>query len=259
MNTKDLLFSFGFALLAIAITSTMDANGLSMYSALPLLPLFGLFWFLRRLRRREVGLTRGRGRDYALAIAYPVIVIGIATIISFAAGATNAAGTNWEKAALNFGLLTVSTIVVAIVTEEGFFRGALWASMKRAGMSDTLVIICTSLAFGLWHISFVTLAKGSVLPPAEAALFVTNAVVIGIVWGVIRAISGSIIVSSVSHGVWNGAAYVLFGVGSAVRHPALGVTATAIFGVEVGVVGLILNVLFAAALWWLWRTRPALI
>jgi len=40
-----------------------------------------------------------------------------------------------------------------------------------------------------------------------------NATLIGLSWGLMRLISGSIIVTSVSHGVWNGMAYVLFGFG----------------------------------------------
>ncbi len=249
-----------FASLAIAITAEMDSLGLSTYSALPLFPLFGLFWILAKFSPAEIGFSWARGRDYALAVLYPVVVITVAAVISVAAGAANMSGTNWQKAGLNFGILTISTVLVAIVTEEGFFRGSLWGVLRRAGLSETSVLIWSSLAFAAWHISFVTLAKDGALPPLQATVFIVNAAVIGLVWGLIRSISGSVIVSSVSHGVWNGAAYVLFGVGSVVRHGALGVTATAIFGVEVGAVGLVLNVLFAAWLWWRWlaiKTRTA--
>jgi hypothetical protein len=45
--------------IAIAITTTMDATGLTMFSSLPLLPLAGLFWYLGRYPRREVGVTTG--------------------------------------------------------------------------------------------------------------------------------------------------------------------------------------------------------
>jgi len=36
----------------------------------------------------------------------------------------------------------------------------------------------------------------------------------GAAWGLIRWISGSVIVASVSHGVWNGFTYALFGFGT---------------------------------------------
>ena len=48
-------------LVAIAVTTTMDATGLTMFSALPLCPLFFLFWRRDKLSRTEVGYTWGRG------------------------------------------------------------------------------------------------------------------------------------------------------------------------------------------------------
>lgn len=55
-------------LAAIAITTAMDAGGLSVFSALQLFPLMGLFWYLERLPRQSVGMAWGRGRDYGLAV-----------------------------------------------------------------------------------------------------------------------------------------------------------------------------------------------
>lgn len=59
--------------------------------------------------------------------------------------------------------------------------------------------------------------------------------------------SGSLIVASLGHGLWNGATYALFGFGTKIG--ALGIRNTAFFGAESGVLGLLLNVVFAAALW----------
>lgn len=64
------------------------------------------------------------------------------------------------------------------------------------------------------------------------------------IWGLLRLISGSVLVASVSHGVWNGLDYPLFGFGTKVG--ALGITETAIYGPEVGILGLIVNVVFAS-------------
>jgi hypothetical protein len=63
-----------------------------------------------------------------------------------------------------------------------------------------------------------------------------NAAVMGAIWGMLRWISGSVIVASVSHGLWNGGAYVLFGFGTKVG--ALGVENTAVFGPEATALGL---------------------
>ena len=47
--------------------------------------------------------------------------------------------------------------------------------------------------------------------------------------------------------MWNGFAYVFFGFGTKVG--ALGIENTTLYGPEIGWAGLVLNVLFAAALW----------
>jgi hypothetical protein len=198
-------------LAAIAITTAMDATGLTLFSALPLLPLLALFWFLQRLPRRSVGMVWGRRRDYGLALLYPLAVIGVVALIATAAGAVDLSRTNWQKAAINFALMATSTALVVIVTEEGFFRGWLWASLERAGKRPAAILIWTSIAFSLWHLSAVSLKTGFDLPAAQIPVFMVNAAVMGAGWGLLRLISGSVIVSSVSHGLWNGLAYVLFG------------------------------------------------
>ena len=73
-----------------------------------------------------------------------------------------------------------------------------------------------------------------------------------------RSISRSILVSSVSHGVWNALAYVLFGFGTKVG--ALGVEQTALYGPEVGALGLAMNVILVAAAcrWWRSGSSPIL-
>ena len=159
-------------LAAIAVTTAMDAAGLSNFSALPLFPLMGLFWYLERLSRR--------------------------------------------------------------------------ASLERAGESPRRVLVWSSLAFSLWHLSAVTLETGFDLPPSQIPVYLINVVFIGVALGLMRWMSGSMIVTSLSHGVWNGIAYSFFGFGT--RVGALGIQNTALYGPEVGLLGLALNVLFVAAL-----------
>jgi len=42
-------------LVAIAVTTALDATGLSAFSALPLFPLMALFWYLEHLPRPSMG------------------------------------------------------------------------------------------------------------------------------------------------------------------------------------------------------------
>lgn len=243
-------------LVAIAITTAMDANGLSAFSALPLFPLMALFWYLERLSRRSMGFVLGRWRHYGMALLHPALVLGAIAIIAVLTGAVDLSHSDWRKASLNCALIGASTILVAILTEEGFFRGWLWASLERAGKSRRAVLIWTSLAFSLWHLSAVTLATGFDLPASQIPVFMVNAAVLGAAWGLARAISGSVVVASVSHGVWNGAVYSLFGFGTKVG--ALGIKDTALYGPEVGLLGLALNIAFVAILWRSWETLEKL-
>ena len=208
-------------LIAIAGTTTMDVTGLSDFSAFALLPLMLLFWYLEGLSRSEMGFKWGRPADFALALLYPLVVIGVTAIVATFAGAVDLSKTNWQKALLNLLIMTISTVLVAIITEEGFFRGWLWASLRRRRVSESHVLIYTSIAFSAWHISAVTLATDYRPAASQLPIFFTNTAVIGIVRGMLRWMSGPIIVASCSHCLWNGIAYVFFGFG--IKTGALGI------------------------------------
>jgi hypothetical protein len=55
--TKSLWLSITGVLVAIAITSALDATGYTNFSALPLFPLMLIFWFVQRNSRRQIGLA----------------------------------------------------------------------------------------------------------------------------------------------------------------------------------------------------------
>ena len=232
---------------AIAITTTMDATGYSAFSALPLFPLAGLFWFLQKFSRKEIGLVWGGLQGYWLALAYPLTVLGLIAATAFATGAVDTSNADWNKAFLNMSLMSSTGVIAVLLTEEGFFRGWLWAALKRAGQSDTQVLIWTSLAFTLWHVSAISLETGFDVPAKEIPIYLVNATLIGAVFGMLRMATGSVIVPSVCHAVWNGIDYPLFGFGEKVG--ALGVEQTHVYGPEVGMLGLVLNFIFATVLW----------
>lgn len=234
--------------IAIAITTAMDATGYALLSALPLCPLMLLFWYFQGLTRAEIGFRFGSKRDHGLALLHPLVVLGLATLVVFIAGAQNLEETNWRHFWLNLLAGGVATTLVSIVTEEGFFRGWLWASLARTGMSPGRILIWTSIAFALWHVSAITLETGFELPVQQIPIYMANVLLIGLIWGLLRQVSGSVVVAAVAHGVWNGLAYALFAFGTKVG--ALGVEATSIYGPEVGLVGVALNAAFAI---WLWR------
>jgi membrane protease YdiL (CAAX protease family) len=243
-------------LAAIAVTTAMDAAGLSAFSALALFPLLLLFAFLERFSRRDMGFTPGDGRSYLVAAAYPVAVLGALAVLAALAGAVDTSQADWGRALRNLAVVSVSTFLVAIVTEEGFFRGWLFASLDRAGAGEARILLWSSVAFSLWHVSAVLLPTDFAPAPAQVPVYLVNAAVIGVVWGLMRRASGSVLVSSLSHGLWNGGAYVLFGFGK--KAGTLGIRDTALFGPEVGVLGLALNVALAALLWRRWKSARAI-
>jgi hypothetical protein len=250
---KQLLPALAGAGAAIAITTTMDATGYSMFSALPLFPLAGLFWYLQKFSRQEVGLVWGKLYPYGLALAYPLIVLGTMGIIATMAGAVDTSDADWNKVFLNMAVASSIGPVMVMITEEGFFRGWLWAALKRSGQTDMQVLVWTSLLFTAWHISAISLDTGFDLPAREIPIFLVNATLLGAIWGMLRMISGSVVVAAVCHAVWNGIDYPLYGFGEKVG--ALGIEQTHIYGPEVGVLGIGLNLVFAAALLTLIRKK----
>ena len=254
---NSLLFAAAGVFVAIAVTTAMDATGYSVFSALPLAPLAGACWALQKFSRQEIGLVWGSPRSYAMALAYPAVVLGLTTVIAYAFGAVDSSDADWDKVFRNIAAGSSVGVIGVLITEEGFFRGWLWAALKRAGQSDVRILIWTSVSFTVWHISAVSLDTGFDLPAREIPVYLINATLIGGVFGILRMKSGSVVVPSVCHAVWNGIDYPLYGFGEKVG--AFGIEATHLYGPEVGVLGIVLNSMFAASLWFWWRSRTATI
>jgi len=240
---------------ALVITTAMDATGYSVFSALVLFPLGALLWTLQKFSKKEIGLTWGDLRSHGWAVAYPLVVLGLAAAIATILGAIDTNSTDWNKTLKNVGLMSSTGVLLVMITEEGFFRGWLWASLKRAGKSDKAVLLWTTLAFTVWHISAVTLDTGFDLPVREIPIYLINVIILGLIWGIMRMVSGSILVPAVSHAIWNGIDYPLFGFGEKVG--ALGITETHIYGPEVGFLGIALGAAFLALLWRKYATSNA--
>jgi membrane protease YdiL (CAAX protease family) len=143
----------------------MDATGASAFSSLALCPLLAIFWYLQRFSSSEIGFSWGRSRVaqcYAIAIVSPVVVMALLAGIAALTGALNSAAAPHHKTSTLMMLLIITgtTIPIALVTEEGFFRGWLWASLRRAGAAGVATLILSSVAFALWHWSAVLLPTG---------------------------------------------------------------------------------------------------
>ncbi len=239
-----------FAMLAATATNAV----LPGMGALFLLPLLVIFWYVERFSRREMGFVPGRLRHYGLGLLHPVLVLSLLALVAWWSGATTIQNPDWSKVALDFAVAALTTMLAAIVTEDGFFRGWLWASLRRAGLTEQRVVLVTGIAFGIWHLPYGLLGTGYAPLSAELPLYIINASVVGIAWGLLRLNSGSVVVVAVTHGVWNAVVYELFNNGAELG--ALGIQNISIFGPEAGVLALLLNLGYTLGLW-LWYRRAA--
>ncbi len=210
-------------------------------------------WAVQRLTRREVGLAVGDSSSYLVAMTYVVAIIGCVAVgawVSQLVDLKNYSGaTVFRRLSLNF----LITFALALITEEGFFRGALWGSCERAGFSPAKTVLWTSIAFGLWHLAVPIIDPDFTQPLSKVPQYVIGSTAFGIAMALLRLRSGSIVVTSACHALWNASAYTFFGAGPKIGQ--LGITDTSLWDPERGYAGLALAVLAALLMWW-W-IRPA--
>ena len=239
--------------LAAVATNTLANSGiLPGIGAILLLPLLLIFWYIERFSRKEMGFVRSRAGYYGIGLLHPVLVLSLLALFAWAAGAVNVENPNWSTIALDFTIFAIPTILATLVTEDGFFRGWLWASLKRAGLNVHQVVLLTGIAFGVWHLPYAILGTGYEPLSAEVPLLVINASLIGVAWGLLRLMSTSLFPVAVTHGIWNATVYVFFNNGAEIG--VLGIQNTSVFGPEAGLVGLALNLAYTIGLW-LWYRR----
>jgi membrane protease YdiL (CAAX protease family) len=244
-NKRWILPAFGIVA-AIATNAILPGNG-----AFLLLPVLLICWYLQRFSRKEMGFVVGRAGYYGLGLLHPMLVLSLLALVAWAAGAVNVENADWSGIALIFAIQALATMLVTLVTEDGFFRGWLWASLKHAGLNERWVVLVTGIAFGIWHLPYGILDTGYD-PFTALPLFIINASLIGVAWGLLRLISGSVVVAAVTHGIWNATAYVFFNNGTEIG--LLGIQDIATYGPEAGGIGLALNLVYTIGLW-LWYRR----
>jgi membrane protease YdiL (CAAX protease family) len=251
---RHLVLGLLAVLVAIGATTAMDMSGFTAFSALILIIPFAALWIIGRYRRQEVGFVFPNPLRFLPGIIHPLIVLPVLGIAAYASGDGSLTEFDLARTAQFAALVAGSTFLVTLVTEEGLFRGSLWAALNRGGFGPQLTVLLTSLFFAAWHYSFATLAPGHELPAAQVPVYLANAFTIGAIWAVMRLRSGSVLVPALAHGIWNGAVYILFGLST--QPGALAIENTGMFGPEVGYLGLALNVVFLAGYIFFFRARP---
>ena len=128
---------------------------------------------------------------------------------------------------------------MVLLTEEGFFRELLWSLTMRTGHSEKFALWATTAAFVAWHLSAVFLTEECAPPAVQVPIYLVNATLLGLIWGLMRQLSGSVWPASIYHAIWNGLVYELYGFGERVGD--LGISATWLYGPELGLAGLVVN------------------
>jgi hypothetical protein len=239
----------GYVLVMICSTLFPVIFGNEQLQALIIFPLILVLAYWTKMNGKELGLEFGRLRDYMWAILYPLSICLVIIVIALVTGNLGAIKYPNEMTG-KIVYLFLYTLILAFATEEGFFRGWLYGILERGKMNPKLILLFTALAFASWHLPLFFLNSSfnlSMLP-----IYITGGIIGGLTFGLLRYISGSIIVSSFSHALWNTAVYSLFGFGSSIG--ILGIKATNIFSPESGLLGLACGLVFMVILW-VWASK----
>ncbi len=206
------------------------------------------------LSRRDLGFTSGRGH-YAAATLAPLVAVGGVVWLATLTGVVRVAHTGLGTLALQVSTMALLSALGSAVTEDGFFRGGLWATLERRGRSPDALLLWTSAAYVVWYLPFLWFEPGLSVGMEGLAVHALNIGLLGLCWGVLRLVSGSVLVAAWSHGLWNGLAYSLFGFGGG--RGVLGVTDPGRFDPERGWAGVALNTAVFLWLWRRWRAEQA--
>ncbi|HAO88272.1 MAG TPA: hypothetical protein DCR00_05065 [Gammaproteobacteria bacterium] len=232
--------SFFFAvLIAICITSTMDANGYGAFSAFILIPLSAVFIWLGKHSRAELGVVVGKKSQYGFSVLIPILGVSLIAGAALLTGHTDTTETDWNRTWFNVSLASSVGILVVLLTEEGFFRELLWSLTMRTGHSEKFALWATTAAFVAWHLSAVFLTEECAPPAVQVPIYLVSATLLGLIWGLMRQLSGSVWPASIYRAIWNGLVYELYGFGERVGD--LGISATWLYGPELGLAGLVVN------------------
>jgi uncharacterized protein len=136
--------------------------------------LMAVLWFVQRLTRREMGFVLGDGISYLVAFGYVAGIIGLVVLGAWATQSLDLSKFSATTVARRISLNFLVTFVATMITEDGFFRGALWGSCERAGLSSTRTIIWTSIAFGLWHLAVPFIEPDFSQPLAKVPQYVVG-------------------------------------------------------------------------------------
>jgi len=253
---RGTLVASGATLVLIAASPALAlATGDGTWYALPLFVGLIAFWRRGHLTLRQMGFRSARG-FYRPATIHPLLVVGASVALATALSAMRVREVGFWSLTFQVSTLMIVSFVGSLMAEDGFFRGALWGALKRAGHSSDSVLLWTSAASTLWFLPLLFLEPGLGAAPETIGVHLLNVWLLALCWGILRLASGSVLAAAWGHGIWSGLTYTLYGFGPAAG--ALNVLDPVRFDPERGWLGVALNATAFLILWrWLGRAREA--
>jgi membrane protease YdiL (CAAX protease family) len=215
---------FFVALILITAGSLTKDPDIAQFFVLPVGVVAVLFQkFLHKEKVRDLGFKGSSLKHAVQAIALPIFIILSVSFLDHALGIvkigplsgtrhpfTGEAGISRGEFLLVLLTSALLTFVGVFISEELGFRGYLMT--RLAGHGGFKALLFSSILFGVWHIptSLILLGSGAL----GTAIYAANIFLLGIVFGYFFLASGSLIPSSICHGVWNALEYGLFGYGN---------------------------------------------
>ena len=185
------------------LSRMLNANTEYLATALVATGVFGTLlvlacaWLRRSIAVRDyMALTTPKGRMLALWLVVTVVVVALLEVVTIVLGREAPefvvdlyANVRWPL------LLALGTVVGAPLFEEAFFRGFLYRGWSRSRLGVAGTVLLTSLLWALMHIQY-------------GIYEIAQIFALGVVLGVARARSGSLVVPLAMHALVNLIAHI---------------------------------------------------
>ena len=245
---------FFICLLLITLGALTKSFNYAQFFVLPIGLIAVLFQkFVHQERIKDLGFKKGNLKQIGKAFIYPLLIIFLVFLLDFIFHfverislsevknpfSKGEAGVNIQTLILILTLSAFFTFIGSLITEELAFRGYLITRLSKLGRIKALLF--SSILFGIWHIPPSIFILGSGI--LRTAIYTVNIFLLGILFGYLFLESGSLIPSSIFHGLWNALEYTLFGYGNS-QGVFLG-NSRILFDPEEGLVGTIVLLVFS--------------
>ncbi len=154
---------------------------------------------------------------YIHALVIVIAVLGLTLAIGWLAGNLSPRKTmtsvDWLKLLVNIPISALIMGIIAVFTEELFFRGVVQKELHDV-FTPYYAVVLAALIFGLWHVPFGIIYN---LKIEQVVLYAVGTFLVGCIFGGLYYKSQSLLVAGLAHGLWNAIVYTFYGLGSEMK------------------------------------------